>query len=224
MSRKLQETQTTVRCPRCHEAFRLSADDSVLFLREMEIKLECPVCLQNVQVSVIPKATSNHSEASLPGNSSGQSRGMAKPKGPSGQTKVGLPPFKALGREPAPAPGIEASRSIPFAPIQTGKDKSRRNVPASENPSERKGWWGNQNQTTKALVGLVAFLCVALTVLTVLLVKKPAAGTNPAANPKQRTEIPSGASRQPVSGPNDSGVRIPTEDSFSPHSGQKAKD
>ncbi len=224
MSRKLQETQTTVQCPRCHEGFRLSADDSVVFLREMQIKLECPVCLQNVQVSVIPKAPSNHSGVSFPGNASSQSRGMAKPKGPSGQTKVGLPPFKPLGREPAPVPGVEASRSIPFAPIQTGKEKQRRNVSASEIPAERKGWWGNQNQTSKILLVLVAFLCVALTVLTVLLVRKPAAGTSPAGIPKQRTEIPSGASRQPGSGPNDSGVRIPTEDSFGPHPGQKAKE
>lgn len=224
MSRKLQETQTTVRCTRCHEAFSLSADDSILFLRNMQIDVECPICVQLVHISVIPSAAGNHSGASYPANSPGQSRGLVKPNRPSGQTKVGLPPFKPLGRQTSPSPAIEASRSIPFAPIQTGIDKPRRNVSSPENTADQKGWWRNQNKTTKVLIFVVGFMFVALAVLAVLLMRKPAAGPGPATNPKQRTEIPSGASHQPGSGPNDSGIRIPTEDSFSKYSDQKSKD
>lgn len=222
MSRKLQETQTTVQCPRCHEGFRLSADDSVLFLREMQIGVECPVCVQQVTISVIPKAAGNHSRASLPANASGHSRGLAKPKGPSGQTKVGLPPFKPLGKEPAPAPATEATRSIPFAPIVTKKDKPPKNKSASENPADRQGWWGSQNQTTKLLFGLVGLLGIALTVLTVLLVRKPGPGTD--ANPKARTEILAGTPRQPAAESKQSGVLIPTEDASNPHTSKKARD
>ena len=218
----MQQNQTNVRCPRCHEAFRLSADDSMVFLREMRINVECPVCVQQVFFSVLPGATSENINTPVSAKTSGKSKTINKPKGPTGLTKVGMPPFKPLGKEPAPVLGAEATRSIPFAQIQASKDKSARNEPASEKPANRKGWWGSQNQTTQVLIVLVAILCAALAVLMVLLLRKPVA--NPQANPKPGTGIHSGSSGQTGGVPKDSGILIPSETSGQPNASQKKKD
>ncbi len=222
MSRKLQETQTTVRCTRCQEAFRLSAEDSILFLREMQIEVECPACVNRVQLSVIPR--SDKSSATRSVYSRGHSRGLAKSKESQGQTKIGLPPFKPLGKEPAPAPSIEATRSIPFAPIVPGrekKEKPTRHVPVSEAAAANtgKGWWGNQNSTTRVLLVMVAFLGVGFTATTVLLVKKSVGQVH-----KTNPELLSGVSGTAGANKSGSKVRIPSEDPSATQTGQKARD
>lgn len=214
---KLQQTQTNVRCPKCREAFRLSGEDTVLFLTRMRVQVECPHCLNQAEISALATGTMKSGPSGLSGNYPASAR---KKVAQAPVTKVGIPPFKPLGKEP-PAPTVEATRSIPFPnlvvpnPKPSQKEASRR----SEGNSSEKSWLASQSKLTKALMVLVVVLAGGMAFLAVQVARKSGSlqsGNQSAGGPATETVQKTGT------GP--AAVRVPSEDSPQNGSSRKAAD
>jgi len=173
MKKNLQETQTSVQCPKCQGAFRLSGEDSVQFLIQLKVQVECPTCRNQVFISAIPVGLGTKNKVSKSGASM---VGAALPK-KIGNVVKGEPPFKPLGTGNGPSV-VNSSPSIPFAPLANPGQKS----PIREKPVEEmakgddKSWLQNQTPLSKGLMVLVGVLLVALSVMTFQVFKKQPAG------------------------------------------------
>lgn len=213
----MQQTQTNIRCPKCREAFRLSGEDTVLFLTRMRVQVECPHCLNQAEISALATGTMKSGPSGLSGNYPASAR---KKVAQAPVTKVGIPPFKPLGKEP-PAPTVEATRSIPFPnlvvpnPKPSQKEASRR----SEGNSSEKSWLASQSNLTKALMVLVVVLAGGMAFLAVQVARKSGSlqsGNQSAGGPATETVQKTGT------GP--AAVRVPSEDSPQNGSSRKAAD
>jgi len=211
---KLQQTQTNVRCPKCREAFRLSGEDTVIFLTRMRVQVECPHCLNQAEISALATGTMKSGPSGLSGNYPASAR---KKVAQAPVTKVGIPPFKPLGKEP-PAPTVEATRSIPFPnlvvpnPKPSQKETSRR----SEGNSSEKSWLASQSKLTKALMVLVVVLAGGMAFLAVQVSRK--SGLK---QPGNQTAGRPGTEAVQKTGNEVAPVQAPSEDSPQGGSGRK---